>query len=103
MHRQSMIMKRASSSLRRTSMAGSGAPEGNTYAKKADTGKTISLYIKADDMTLLRLVLQQYGQEPTDQNCIELAKKAALTGIYRLLSPMKESETMTLYTYSLST
>ncbi len=73
-------------------MSGTGAPEGNQYAKKADTGKTISLYIKAEDMALLRLILQQYGQEPTSQNCIEQAKKAALSGIYRLLLPMKESE-----------
>ncbi len=73
-------------------MAGTGAPEGNTYAKKADTGKTISLYIKAEDMALLRMILQQYGQEPTDQNCVDLAKKAAITGIYRLLLPMKDVE-----------
>jgi len=44
-------------------MAGTGAPEGNQYAKKGDTGKTISLYLKAEDMALLRLVLQQHEKD----------------------------------------
>lgn len=69
---------------------GKGAPEGNTYAKKGDTGRTISLYLKSEDMALLRIVLQQRGKEPTDQECIDLAKKSAHAGINRLLLPVKD-------------
>ncbi len=73
-------------------MAGKGAPEGNRYAAKGDTGRTISLYLKAEDVALLRLVLEQNGKKPTDQNCVELAKRAALAGINRLLLPLKDVE-----------
>jgi hypothetical protein len=73
-------------------MAGKGAPEGNTYAKKEDTGKPLTLYLKAEDMELLRVVLQQSGKEPTDKECRKLARKAAHAGINRLLLPVKDVE-----------
>ena len=66
-------------------MAGKGAPEKNTYAKKDEPGKTISLYLNADDMALLRQVLGEHKQDTSDNECVKLAKKAAKTGINRLL------------------
>jgi hypothetical protein len=73
-------------------MAGKGAPKENKYAQKEDEGKTISIYLKAEDMELLRLVLIQNHEEPTDGACVSLAKKAAKNGINGLLLPHRYKE-----------
>ena len=78
-------------------MAGKGAPKGNQYASHAGgTGKTISLYLSAEDMKLLRLVLTDYHKETSDAACIKLAKQAAKAGINRLLLPKKDEEVRSL-------
>lgn len=69
-------------------MAGKGAPTGNKNAKKEATGRRLVVYLSADDLSLLRYVLQKYGHEDfSDTACLDLARKAAKTGINNLLNP----------------
>jgi hypothetical protein len=68
-------------------MVGKGAPKGNKYAQKERTGKTISLYLSAEDMDLLRLVQTQHHADTSDEACVTLAKKAAKSGVNALLLP----------------
>lgn len=66
-------------------MAGTGAPEGNQYAKKEMTGHKIGLYLSVEDMQILRFVQEKYGQDTSDTACVNLARKAAKMGINMLL------------------
>ena len=71
-------------------MAGKGAPEGNQYAKKSEEkGRTISLYLAGDDFALIRQILQDRGEDSSDEKCIELARMAAKSGIYQLVIAKK--------------
>ena len=80
-------------------MSGKGAPKGNAYAKKSeDRGRTISLYLAGEDIAMLRLILQDRGEDDSDQKCIELAKMAAKSGIYQLLIAKKSENDASLET-----
>ena len=79
-------------------MAGKGAPEGNQYAKKEEKGRTISLYLSGDDFALIRQILQDRGEDSSDEKCIELAKMAAKSGIYQLLIAKKSEDNQSLET-----
>lgn len=68
-------------------MAGKGAPEGNQYAKKKNTGHKIGMYLSAEDLQLLRFVQEKHGQDTSDAACYDLARKAAKMGINMLLRP----------------
>lgn len=69
-------------------MAGKGAPAGNTNAKKETTGRRLVVYLTADDIQLLRYVLEKYGHDDlSDSACLDLARKAAKAGINNLLNP----------------
>lgn len=70
-------------------MTGKGAPRGNQYAKKEDRGRTISLYVSGDDISLIRMVLQAHNQPSSDADCIKMAKKAATSGIHQLVLAKK--------------
>ena len=78
-------------------MAGKGAPEGNQYAKKEDTGRTISLYLSAEDMKLLHYVLEQHHLDSSDAACVVLARQAAKSGINSLLLPRKYQTMVDMY------
>lgn len=64
-----------------------GAKQGNQNARKVVTGKAFTTYLSAEDMELLRAVLQQHGLPDNDNECVKLARRAAKTGINRLLLP----------------
>lgn len=69
-------------------MADRGAPTGNKNAKKEATGRRLIVYLTADDLQLLRYVLQKYGHDDvSDAACLDLARKAAKAGINNLLNP----------------
>ncbi|MEO6891586.1 MAG: hypothetical protein ABI324_21570 [Ktedonobacteraceae bacterium] len=65
-------------------MPNKGAPAGNSYAKKG-RGHTITLYLKSEDMDLLRYVQQVHNLPDDDAACIDLARKAAKRGVNALL------------------
>lgn len=73
-------------------MTGKGAPQGNQYARKGDTGKTISLYLSGDDMTIIRQILVDRGEDASDAACVSLAKKAAKSGVYQLVIAKKSED-----------
>lgn len=77
-------------------MAGTGAPKGNQYAKKGDTGRTISLYLSGEDMAIIRQILEDRGEDSSDQKCIEMAKMAAKSGIYQLVIAKKSEHDQSL-------
>lgn len=77
-------------------MAGKGAPEGNQYAKKEEKGRTISLYLAGDDFALIRQILQDRGEDSSDEKCVELAKMAAKSGVYQLVIAKKSENDQSL-------
>ena len=68
-------------------MAARGAREGNTNAKKADIGKAISLYLLLKIWNCYGLFLLSITLMRRWSACAKLARKAAETGINRLLLP----------------
>lgn len=70
-------------------MTGKGAPQGNQYACKEDTGRTISLYLSGDDIAIIRQILQDRGEDASDKSCVRIAKQAAKSGIYQLVIAKK--------------
>jgi hypothetical protein len=71
-------------------MADRGAPQGNQNARKETTGHRLVIYLSAEDIKLLRFVLEKHGHEDTsDAACDELARSAAKMGVNLLLQPDK--------------
>lgn len=69
-------------------MSRSGAQEGNTYAKKPDPGKTISLYVSGAQLAAIGLQLN----EATEAEIVKQAKVYALDGIRQAIKPASEAD-----------
>lgn len=69
-------------------MADRGAPKGNQNARKETAGRKLVVYLTAEDIKLLRFILEKHGHEDlSDAACNELARSAAKMGINLLLNP----------------
>lgn len=79
-----------------------GAKQGNQNARKVVTGKAFTTYLSAEDMELLRAVLQRHDMPDNDNECVKLARKAAKTGINRLLLPDEYEKLDRLYALNVS-
>jgi hypothetical protein len=71
-------------------MAKKGAPKGNTNAEKAQTGKTISLYLPADVLPTIAKQLKEEGKDNSETECLKRVKEYALEGIREGLAPTSE-------------
>lgn len=56
----------------------------------------ISLYLSGEDFALIRQILQDRGEDSSDEKCIELARKAAKSGIYQLVIAKKSESNQSL-------
>lgn len=77
-------------------MAGKGAPHGNQYAKKESAGRTISLYLSGEDLAIIRQILQDRGEDASEQACVKIAKQAAMSGVYQLVIAKKSESNQSL-------
>lgn len=72
-------------------MAKKGATEGNTYAAKEGTGKTVSLYLSPDVLPAIEKRRKERGERDISESaCIKEAKTYALDGIKDRIGPAPE-------------
>lgn len=69
-------------------MSRSGAQEGNTYAKKPDPGKTISLYVSGAQLAAVALQMNN----ATAAEVVKQVKAYAIQGIQQAIKPVSEAD-----------